>query len=227
MNKKLVIFLSVIVGLIILGAGVFAGWYYFLRKSSEGQVCKVSSRCVQGTTCILGTCSSGKTGSTCSIKEDCKTGFCVTGKCTEGIEGSTCSTYKDCKDGLLCKKNACAVKPSYTKYFSNVIVSKMKPGLPPGPTNPTTVTTNFKTTDSIEIDFVGVKATTVGEFYYEIINATTGEVIRTSKNELELSFDGQDRGTGTDLSNVAPGEYDLDIYFKSELVDSIAITVTS
>lgn len=227
MNKKIIIIIVVVTVIVILGiGGGFAGWYFFLKKSSEGQACKSSNRCVEGTTCISGTCSSGRLGSVCSIKEDCKTNFCVSGKCTEGIAGSTCTTFKDCQDGLLCKSKTCTVKPSYTKYVSNIVISKMKPGLPPGINNPLTATTNFKTTDGIEIDFIGVKSTTVGEFHYEFINTTSGELAKSSKNEMVLSLNGKDNGTGTDLSNVSPGDYYLDIYFKNELINSVAITVS-
>jgi len=100
------------------------------------------------------------------------------------------------------------------------------PGSGPGPNNPETVTTTFKTTDAIEIDFVGVKATTVGEFYYEIVNSTSGEISRSSKNELELKFAGRDTGTGTSLDNVSPGAYDLNIYFKDELVYTTQISIS-
>ena len=79
----------------------------------------------------------------------------------------------------------------------------------PGPSNPETVTNTFTTADAIEMDFYGVKSTTVGDFYYEIVNSTTGEVIRSSKNEQQFTLDGEDRGTGTALDNVPPGQYDL------------------
>jgi hypothetical protein len=96
----------------------------------------------------------------------------------------------------------------------------------PGPNNPETITTTFTTADAIEMDFAGVKSTTVGSFYYEIVNSNTGQVVRSSKNEQDLAFDGIDRGTGTALDNVVPGEYDLDIYFKDTLIYSTPFTVT-
>jgi len=140
--------------------------------------------------------------------------------------GDACATYKDCNAGLLCIKGACSQKPDYSKYFEKVVISKMKPGMPPGPNNPTTPTTTFNAaTDAIEIDFVGVKPTTIGPYYFEIVNPTTGEVARSTKNEMETKFSGRDTGSGTDLGNVEPGEYDLNIYYNNELVYSTQITV--
>lgn len=186
---------------IILAAAGFGGWYYFLKKSPEGGKCRNESLCVQGLKCVNKICSSGKVG-------------------------SGCVTYKDCESGLLCTKSICTKKPDYSKYFEKVIISKIKPGSGPGPNNPETVTTTFTMADAIEIDFVGVKATTVGAFYYEIVDATSGEISRSSQNEQTLQLSGQDRGTGTSLDNVSPGQYDLNIYFKDELVYSTMITVT-
>lgn len=246
-NKALLIILIVIV-LVAIGTGV---WYFFLKKSAEGEACSSSSKCETGLTCANKVCSSGVAGSSCDSKNSCKTDFCVDNKCTEGKTGDSCSaktdcttsycvsskctegkvsdaciTYKDCASGLYCKTGACTTPPDYSKYFSSVVISKMKPGLPPGPNNPTTVTNTFTTADSIEIDFTGVKGTTVGAFYYDIADSVTGETVRSSKNEQELSFAGRDTGTGTDLNNVSAGTYDLNIYFKDELVYTAAITVT-
>jgi hypothetical protein len=103
----------------------------------------------------------------------------------------------------------------------------MKPGLPPGPNNPLTPTTTFAQTDAIEMDFVGVKTTTVGPYYYEFVNSITGESVRSSKDEQELSFSSKDAGTGTDLNNVAPGDYDLNIYLNNQLIFTTQIKVTS
>ncbi|PIX30020.1 hypothetical protein COZ63_01965 [Candidatus Berkelbacteria bacterium CG_4_8_14_3_um_filter_42_13] len=156
----------------------------------------------------------------------CKTGYCVSQKCTEGKAGDACVASKDCNSGLFCPKSTCSTPPDYTKYFSKVVISKIKPGSGPGPNNPETVINTFTTADAIEMDFYGLKSTTVGEYYYKIVNSTSGEIIRSSKNEEPLSFNGQDRGNGTALDNVAPGQYDLNIYFKDELVYSTQITVT-
>lgn len=193
--------LITIIIIILLAAAGFGGWYYFLKKSPEGGKCRNESLCIEGLKCVNQICSSGKVG-------------------------SGCVTYKDCESGLLCTKSICTKKPDYSKYFEKVVISKIKPGSGPGPGNPPTITTTFTMADAIEMDFVGVKATTVGAFYYEIVDATSGEVSRSSQNEQTLQLNGQDRGTGTSLDNVQPGQYDLNIYFKDELVYSTTITVT-
>jgi hypothetical protein len=217
--------LLIILIIIVLAAIAGGGWYFFFKKSAEGGACTSNTKCETGLTCANKTCSSGKAGSSCSAKADCKTNYCVNTKCTEGKVSDACVTYKDCDTGFYCKTGACATPPDYTKYFSSVVISKIKPGSGPGPNNPETVTTIFKTTDAIEMDFAGVKTTTVGVYYYEIVNSTTGEVSRSSKNEQELKFAGRDIGTGTSLDNVAPGTYDLNIYFKDELVYTTQITI--
>lgn len=218
--------LIAIVIIVILVAAGAAGWFFLIRKSAEGGRCSNDSRCETGLKCLNQKCSSGQKGSSCTQKSDCQTGYCVNNLCTEGKAGNSCKTYNDCEKGLMCQKSLCAVPPDYSKYFSNVIISKIKPGTGPGPDNPETVTNTFTRADSIEMDFVGVKSTTVGDFYYEIVNSTTGEVSRSSKNEQQLTLSGQDRGTGTSLDNVAPGEYDLNIYFNNELVYTTQITVS-
>lgn len=219
--------LLIIILIIVIAALGFGGWYYFIRKSAEGGSCTNDSRCEQGLKCLNKTCSSGKKGSSCSQKSDCTTGYCVNNLCTEGKKDDACKTHNDCQKGLLCQKSICATPPDYSKYFDKIIISKMKPGMGPGPNNPTTVTDTFKTTDAIEIDFGGVKPTTIGEVYYEMVDPITGEVVRTSKNEIGMQkLEGQDRGTGTSLSNLSPGEYDLNIYFNNELVYSTPIKIT-
>jgi len=246
--KKVIWVIVVVIVLVALG---FGGWYLFLKKSFEGGACSADSKCQTGLKCVNKICSSGKVGSVCANKDDCQTGFCVNGKCTEGKIGDNCSTktdcktgfcvntkctegklgdacttYKDCNAGLLCIKGTCSQKPDYSKYFDKVTISKMKPGMPPGPKNPTTPTTTFNAaTDAIEVDFVGVKPTTVGPYYFEIVKSTTGEVAKSTKNEMETKFNGRDTGSGTDLGNVEPGEYDLNIYYNNELVYSTQITV--
>jgi hypothetical protein len=193
--KKIVIIIFVIVILATLGLG---GWYFFLRKLPEGAVCKSETTCETGLKCANKICSSGGMGSSCEIKADCKTAFCVANKCTEGKKGESCITkadcltnycvssactegkkgdacltYKDCGTGLLCQKGICSESPSYSQYFNKIVISKMKPGMPPSQTNIPVPTTQFKTTDAIEIDFTGVKSTTKGEVYYEVINPIT------------------------------------------------------
>lgn len=183
--------------LIVLG---FGGWYVFIRKVVDSGSCSIS-RCETNLKCINKVCSSGKAGSNCKISADCNT-------------------------GLQCIKATCTNPPDYSKYFSKVVISKIKPGTGPGPNNPETITNIFTAADAIEIDFVGVKATTVGEFYYDIVDPTTGEVIRSSKNEIGIQqLEGQDRGTGTALDNLKAGGYELDVYFNNELVYSTNFTV--
>jgi len=191
--------LWVIIILIVLAAVGFGGWYLFLKKSPEGGACASASKCEAGLKCANKICSSGKLN-------------------------SGCVTYKDCEEGLLCTKSICFEKPDYSNLFSKVIISKMKPGLPPGPNNPTTVTSTFVNSDAFEIDFSGVKSTTVGQYYFEFVNSTTGEVIRDTK-EMNTTFKGEDTGSGTDLNDLTAGKYDVNVYFKDELVYSTTITV--
>ncbi len=246
--KKIVIIIFVIVILAVLGLW---GWYFFLRKLPEGAVCKSTETCETGLKCANKICSSGEAGSNCEIKADCKTNFCVTNKCTEGKRGDpciakvdcltnycvsgkctegkkkdVCSTYKDCEKGLFCKKEVCSEPPSYSQYFNKIVISKMKLGMPPGPNNIPIPTTEFKTTDAIEIDFVGVKSTAKGEAYYEAINQITGEVAFTSSG-YKQKLEGRDTGTGSDLPRiVGKGEFDLNIYYNDEMVYTTTIKVT-
>jgi hypothetical protein len=246
--KKVVIIIFVIVILAALGVG---GWYFFLRKLPEGAVCKNTESCEAGLKCANKVCSSGEMGSSCEIKADCKTDFCVankctkgekgnsciakadcltnycvSGACTEGKKGDACSTYKDCGTGLLCQKGICSEPPSYSQYFNKIVISKMKVGMPPSSNNIPVPTTQFKTTDAIEIDFVGVKSTAKGEVYYEVINPITGEVAFTSSG-YKMKLEGRDTGTGSDLPRVVgAGEFDLNIYYNNEIVYTVTITVT-
>ncbi|MCX6806820.1 MAG: hypothetical protein NT135_01720 [Candidatus Berkelbacteria bacterium] len=213
--KKTLIAILIIV--ILAGIG-YAGWYFLLKKSPEGGSCSNDARCLSGLACANKICSSGEIGSSCAKKDDCKSGYCVNGKCTEGKKDDACATYQDCQEGLLCTKSICSQKPDYSKYFNKVTISKMKPGLPPGPNNPTTITDTFTTADSIEVDFIGVKATTVGPYYIEIVNSTTGEVANSTKDKMDTNFNGKDTGMGTDMSGMAVGQYDLNIYFNNELI---------
>lgn len=190
--------LVIVIVLIALG---FGGWYFFLKKSDEGGKCRSEATCVEGLKCVNNICSSGKLG-------------------------SGCVTYKDCESGLLCTKSICAKRPDYSKYFNTIAISKIKPGMGPGPSNPQIPTTTFKIgTDAIEIDFGGVKSTTVGPYYFEFVNATTGEVVRSTKDLMDTNFAGRDTGSGTDFSGFAPGQYDVNIYYNDELVYSTTITV--
>jgi len=217
--------LIVILVIILLGAAGTAGWYFFLKKSPEGGSCQSAKRCEQGLKCANKICSSGKVGAACAQKSDCQSGFCVNNTCTEGKEGDTCATYKDCESSLLCTKSICTKKPDYSKYFDKVTVSKIKPGMPPGPSNPATPTTTFSKQDAIEVDFGGVKTTTVGPYYFEFVNSTTGETVNSTKGLMDTNFEGRDTGSGTDFSTMASGEYDLNVYFQNELVYSVVITL--
>lgn len=221
--KKILIVLVVV---ILIGAIGFGGWYLFLKKNGEGGSCANDSKCQEGLKCINKICSSGKAGSACDQKSDCKTQFCVSGKCTEGKAGDTCVTYKECAEGLFCQKSICAAPPNYSKYFSKVIISKMKTGMPPGPNNVPVESTVFSATDGIEVDFRGVKPTTVGNYYYEFVDAVSGEVVISSKDRQELNFAGGDTGFGTDLVILKAGTYDLNIYFNNELVFSSPIVIS-
>jgi len=190
-------FLAIII-IVVLAALGFGGWFFFIKKSSEGGGCTNDSRCTQGLKCLNNQCSSGKVG-------------------------SSCKTYNDCQTGLICQKSLCAVKPDYSKYFGMVSISKMKPGMPPGPNNVPEPTTTFKTTDAIEVDIGGVKSTTVGDFYFELLNSTTGETALTNQTQR---LEGHDRGTGTSLDVVKPGDYDFNLYFNNELVYTTPITIS-
>lgn len=221
MKKTLIVVFSIIV----LGALIYAGWFFLIKKNSEGGSCTSDKRCTQDLKCINKTCSSGKTGSTCSQKSDCQAGYCVNTRCSEGKINDVCNTYKDCTTGLLCKKSVCSQLPDYSKYFSKVIISKMKTGSPPSADNPLTETTIYEKTDGIEIDFRGVKSDIVGEYYIEFVNATTGELTVTTKNMMETKFAGQDIGMGTDLTSFPSGDYDLNVYYQSNLIYSSQITI--
>jgi len=243
-------FIIPIIILVILALG-FLGWQFLLKKSAEGGSCKSEKNCQTGLKCINKICSSGKAGSVCLSKADCLTPFCVEGKCTEGKRGDSCankadcltnycvnaectegkkddacSTYKDCEKGLFCKKGVCSEPPSYSQYFNKIVISKMKLGMPPGPNNIPVPTTEFETTDAIEIDFVGVKSTAKGEAYYEVIDPITGEVVFTSSG-YKMKLEGRDIGTGSDLPRiVGEGEFDLNIYYNDEMVYTTTIKVT-
>jgi hypothetical protein len=227
MNKKIFtpIALAIIIILVILVLG-FLGWQFLFKKSTEGGSCNFEKNCQAGLKCINNICSSRKAGSVCVSKTDCLTPFCVNGKCTEGKKDDVCLTYKECEKGLFCEKGICSEPPSYSQYFDKIVVSKMKLGMPPGPNNISVPTAEFKTTDAIEIDFVGVKSIAKGEVYYEAIDLITGEVVFTSSS-YKIKLEGRDTGTGSDLPRaVGTGEFDLNIYYNDEVVYTTMIKIT-
>jgi len=101
----------------------------------------------------------------------------------------------------------------------------MKVGIPPGPNNIPVPATKFNnTTDAIEIDFTVKSPEVKGEFYYDLVNAATGEIAMPGANHKQM-IEGHDRGTGSNLP-VPPGAYIVNIYFNDELIFSAPITVT-
>ena len=189
----------ILIVLLFLAAG-FGGWFFFLKKSPEGGKCAGNNQCESGLKCVNHLCSSGK-------------------------EGSVCQGTVNCQTNLLCLKNLCSQKPDYSQYFSKVVISKMKPGLAPGPNNPLTQTTTFAKTDAIEVDFVGVKSSTSGPYYLEFVNSSTGKMESTT-DKMDTQLQGQDRGSGTDLSNLDSGQYDLLIYLNNQVIFATQITVS-
>lgn len=226
MSKTWKIVIVVFVIFIVAAAG-FVGWYFFIKKNPEGYACKNDQKCLTGLKCVNQLCSTGKAGSPCSQKANCQTKFCVQNKCSQGAIGDTCNTYKDCDSGLLCQKKSCAKRPDYSKYFDRIVISKMKPGLPPGSNNIPEETTTFdRKIDAIEVDFHGVKATTVGEYYIEFVDSVTGE-IGTSTSMMGTKFEGQDTGLGTDVvQGLSIGSYDVNIYLKGELIYTSETPIT-
>jgi len=245
--KKFIVVAIILIILIL----VFVGWQFLPKKVSEGESCKSDENCLAGLKCVTNICSSGKVGSPCLdksncqtafcvgnkctegkrndpcvTKTDCSTNYCINGKCTEGKKDDACLTYKDCEKGLFCIKGVCSEPPSYSQYFNKIVISKMKIGMPPGPNNIPLPTAEFKTSDAIEIDLIGVKPTTIGEFYYEAVDTTTGEVVFTTSG-YKQKLEGRDTGTGSDLPRVVgKGEFDLNIYYNDEMVYTTTIKVT-
>lgn len=170
------------------------------KPSQEGEACGAKKVCVEGLKCISEACSSGKIG-------------------------SVCANYKDCQSGLYCVKSVCSNPPSYKKYFSKITISKMKQGMPPGPNNMPVPTTEFKTTDAVEIDVVASKEAVDGTFYYELVNATTGETEMTSMAYKQKVIQGN-WGTGFGIPGGLEGDYDLNIYFNEELIFTTSITIS-
>ena len=164
-------------------------------------------------------------GGTCTADASCQTGLkCVSGKCSSGKVSSICATYKDCNTGLYCVKSVCSNPPSYSKYFSKITISKMKPGMPPGPKNIPIPTTEFSASaDTMEIDFEG-KANTNGEVYYELVDLTTGETVMTLANN-KIKMDQRGGGMGFGLPMGKTGDFELNIYFNNELIYTVTIKI--
>ncbi len=164
-------------------------------------------------------------GGTCTADANCETGLkCITGKCSSGKVNSACATYKDCNTGLYCVKSVCSNPPSYSKYFNRILVSKMKVGMPPGPNNIPAQATQFSAaTDAIEID-VEPKAGVTGELYYELVDSTTGATTMSSASN-KMKVDQRGGGTGFGIPMGITGDFELNIYFGSELIHTVAIKI--
>ncbi len=166
-------------------------------------------------------------GEECNAKKVCAEGLkCAGNLCSSGKLSSSCANYKDCQSGLYCLKSVCSNPPSYKKYFDKITISKMKQGLPPGPNNIPIPTTEFKTTDAIEIDIVATKEVVAGEtLYYELVNSTTGEIEMSSAGYKQKVVQGN-WGTGFGIQSNLLGNYDLNIYFNNELIFTTPITIS-
>ena len=167
----------------------------------------------------------GKEGQACSATQTCETDLrCANNICSSGKAGSACATYKDCQSGLYCVKSICANPPSYTKYFNKVTISKMKQGMPPGPNNMPIPTTEFKTTDAIEID-LSSKPGISGTVYYELINSTTGLTeMSSANNKQQIRAGGMGTGFGIPFGLI--GDFDLNVYYNDELVFTTPIKIS-
>lgn len=210
---------AIIITVIILL--VFVGWIAF-RKSGEGEGCEYTASCAEGLTCINSKCSSGKSGSFCSKLDDCKTTFCTNNVCSNGKDKEPCNTYKDCDEGYLCTESLCILKapePTWPKYFTKIELQKMFAGIPPGPDNVPVNSTVFKKTDGINLD-VALKSGVSGEMYFDVINPISGKVLFTFPKFTASGLLG--RGFPAPEE---PGSYQVKVYFKGELVDTIDFTV--
>jgi len=165
-------------------------------------------------------------GDNCTVDANCETGLkCVSNKCSSGKVSSVCTTYKDCGTGLYCIKSVCSNPPSYSKYFNKIVIAKMKNNTPPGPKNIPIPATEFNaTTDAIEID-VEPKAGVTGELYYDLINSTTGETTLSLANN-KMKVDQRGGGTGFGIPMGAVGDFELNIYFNSELIHTVAVKIS-
>lgn len=164
-------------------------------------------------------------GGTCSADTNCETGLkCISSKCSSGKVGSACATYKDCNTGLYCVKSVCSNPPSYSKYFNKIVIAKMKNNTPPGPKNIPVPATEFSAaTDAIEID-VEPKAGITGELYYELIDSTTGQTTLSSAGN-KMKVDPRGGGTGFGIPYGTVGDFELNIYFNSELIHTVAVKI--
>ena len=222
-SKNGLVIIIILFLIVLVGIGSFLLWFFMFKKSAEGGDCNSTSDCKNDLNCVNEICSSGSKGSPCNTKADCNTDFCINEVCTDGIVGDSCVTYKDCQKGLLCTEEVCSNVPDYSKYFSEIKISKMKIGSPPGPDNIPVETTTFTDGDALEIDFIGVVPTAKGKIYMEIIDSTTGELVFTTENNMDLALTGEDSGFGVSY-DADPGQYDLIIYFKGEAIYTTTIT---
>ncbi len=202
---------------IILGAASFA---MLFLAGCKNQTTIPADNSIQEAKVVL-----SAEGGICATNANCQTGLkCISNKCSSGKVNSVCATYKDCNAGLYCVKLICANPPSYSKYFSKIVVSKMKIGMPPGPKNIPIPATEFNaTTDAIEID-VAPKANIAGELYYELISSTTGETILSSATS-KMQIDSRGGGTGFGIPTGTNGDFELNIYFNNELIYAVAVKI--
>lgn len=197
-KKNVLVLFAILVLIIIISVG---GWYLF-SKSNEGGGCNSIKKCAVGLSCTNKICTSninGIAGSSCSTKTDCKTGQCVNKKCSAGKVGDYCRNYTDCASNLSCKSNACAVLPDSSAFFNKVDISK---------------TDNNR----IRVDFVGVKASTKGPFYFELARQDNREIALTTKHLPETALSGTDTNISIDLTRIDAGDYYLNIYLNNEMI---------
>jgi len=197
-NKKKLFVLVMVLALIIV---IVLGAWYFMKKSPRN------------------------IGSTCSSNLMCKSGICVNQKCTEGQKDDVCRSYTDCDKGLSCKANICSEIPDSSVYFNKVVISKMNPLLPVSPDNQVTEAAAFKTTEGVEVAFVGVKAEAKGAYYIELARSDNREIALTTRHLPETKLEGKDTNTAVNISRIEPAEYDLNVYLNSELIYTTPITI--
>jgi hypothetical protein len=215
-NIYLIILFSIIIVLLV------AIGFIAFRKAGEGEQCISTGACGNGLKCINELCSSGNSGSFCSIIDDCKTVFCTNNVCSNGKDNELCNTYKDCDKDYLCEKSLCKKKPpvyTWSSYFTKLEMQQMKLGMPPGPDNVPVNAAGFMTTDGINLN-IQMKSGVTGEIYFEIINPVSGLVI-FSYPKFEASGL---LGRGFPAPKI-PGNYQLKIYYKNELVNVIDFKV--
>lgn len=187
-----------IIAIIIILIGLI-GWIVLFKKAGAGDECKAEKDCYSGLKCI-------------------------SNKCSDGKEGSSCNTYKDCKTDLLCKNSICAAKPqtpAYAEYFNKIELQKIKNGIAPSSTNIPVASTEFKTTDGMNVD-MEMKDDVKGEVYFKIVDAVSGEIVFAHpKFQASGSM-----GRGFSAPQAA-GKYDLNIYFEGKLIHTISFEVVS